>query len=309
MDVRVLGNVEVHTDSTVLTLERAPQRCVLATLALNAGRPVHVGQLVEHVWGDRPPARAADTIASYVRAVRRIIVQAGGHRDWLGSRRPGAYLLNIDPSLVDYHRFGQLVATARDRAQAGAHPQAVAGYQQALALRRGDALANVSGDWALRCRYGLEQEHLDVLCALYEQQLLMGSYTAVATSATHLITDVIPTDRMIILGMYALAHSGQHAHIRDFLTRASQRMWDTVEAKPSAEIETIARKLITRPDAALPLPSPLPTVDARDHDPGQPVADNPPAPAPPATATIVVMTASHNKQVYQAGGDQYIDGS
>jgi len=110
VDVCVLGTVEIRAAGRAFALPRGGERCVLATLAFSPGRRVHVDVLVGHVWGDEPPANAEQTIASYVRAVRRAVEQAGGRREWLRNHRPGAYQLDIAPDLVDYHRFQALVA-------------------------------------------------------------------------------------------------------------------------------------------------------------------------------------------------------
>jgi DNA-binding SARP family transcriptional activator len=319
MDLRVLGNVEIHTDARVVTLRRAPERCVLATLALSPGRSIHIDTLIEHVWGEHPPANAEVTIGTYVRAVRRTLELAGGQRGWLRNHRPSIYQLTIGSDQIDYHRFTALVATAREKHRAGQSSDAIRAYQQALQLRRAEALANVTGQWAQHRRYALEQEYLDALCALSEEQLAVGDPAAVASNAIHLITEVTPTDRMIILGIHGLARSGRHATIPDFLAQASQRMWEAAEARPSPQVHAVAQELIARPGADLSLPqtatatTPLAATnrvsEAFNHpDRSQPRADDDRGAHLPPGVTIT-MSATGNGQVYQAGGDQHITGS
>lgn len=291
MDIRVMGNVEIHDGSHPIPLPRAGERCVLASLALDPGRRIRVDSLIDRLWSDHPPGNAGQTIASYVRTVRKAIEDAGGKREWLRNYRPAAYQLDIDPSLVDYHRFSGLVRQARAQ-QRDRNPAAAVGYyQQALALRTGEALGNVTGDWAANRRYAIEQEHLETVCALYEQQLAVGDYTAVATHATELVMHVVPTDRLIVLALHGLARSGQHAAIRGLVSRATRRMWDTARARPSAQVVALARQLIADPAAPLPAP---------------PAGSHESAPPEPYRGGQVVMTAEHNQQVYQAAGDQYI---
>jgi DNA-binding SARP family transcriptional activator len=311
MDLRIMGNVEIHDGTRPIPLPRAGERCVLASLALGPGRRVHVDTLIDRLWGDEPPAGAGDTIASYVRTVRKTIEDAGGQREWLRNHRPGAYQLNIDPNLVDYHRFTALVHQARVRQRDGNQAEAIALYQRALALRTTDALNNVTGQWAADRRYAIEQEYLDTAYALYEQQLTIGDYTAVATHATQLVMDVVPTDRMIVFAIHGLARSGQHAAIPGFLARATARMWDTAQARPSPQVLAIARQLVANPGARL---SPPETVPADAQPPDQ--LDEPDredtggsSPQKPAGRGHITMTAEHNRQVYQAAGDQYIIGA
>jgi hypothetical protein len=72
--------------------------------------------------------------------------------------------------------------------------------------------------------------------------------------------------------------------IPEFLARGSQRMWDSVQVRPSPAVEALAKKLTTAPVATKP---PLEWED-------------------PKPAGRVVMNAYANGVVYQAAGDQHI---
>lgn len=318
MDIRLMGNVEIHDGTGPIPLPRSGERCVLASLALEPGRRIHVDTLIDRLWGEDPPTGGGDTIASYIRTVRRAIEDAGGQREWLRNYRPATYQLNISPSLVDYHRFTALVARARTMQHDGKPADAVTLYWQALQLRKAEALSSITGQWAANRRYAIEQEHLSAVCALYEQQLAIGEYTSVATHATHLVMDVVPTDRMIALAIHGLARSGQHAAIPSFLSRATQRMWDTAQARPGPKVLAIARRLIANPNAGLRLPQ---TALVGALSPDQPdeedtagagpanswsVDGGEPSAGEATRGSTITMTAEHNQQVYQAAGDQYI---
>lgn len=305
MDIRLMGNVEIHNGARPVPLSRAGERCVLASLALDVGHRVHVDTLIDRLWGDDPPTGAVDTIASYIRTVRKAIEAAGGRREWLLNRRPAAYELAIDPGLVDYHRFTALVRQARAKERDGAQADAVRLYQEALTLRTAAALSNLTGQWAENRRYAIEQHYLETLCARYAQQLAIGDYAAVATSGTHVVMEVVPTDRLIALTMYGLAGSGQHAAITGFLTRATKRMWDTAQARPGREIFATARQLVANPHAPLPRHTSLTDGPPDEHD-GDPGADPDSTAASSGGAGHIVMIAEHNQRVYQAAGDQYL---
>jgi DNA-binding SARP family transcriptional activator len=315
LNIRLFGDVEIQADNVIVTLDRAAERCVLATFALNPGRPVHTDTLVENVWGELQPAKAEQTVAHHVRGVRRAIEQAGGHRDWLRNRRPRSYELHIDVAAVDYHRFTALVRDAQASERNGTHHEAIVAYGRALELWRGEPLANIGSEWADRCRHAIRQEHLDALCALLVQQLKVGDYFAVAARVTQLITDVVPTDRLITLGMYGLAYGGHQAMIPSFVARATQRMWDAAQVRPSPAVDAVARKLTVEsraPDLFVaPRSSTLVEEElAQVIDPSRSEDTN------QATLTgaqngqtqtgRVIMTALYNENVYQAAGDQYI---
>jgi DNA-binding SARP family transcriptional activator len=280
MDLRLLGNVEIASAGSVFSLSRSAERCVLATLAFNAGRPVGIGTLIDNIWGDEPPAKADETVATHVRAVRRILSQAGGNRQMIRNHRPRAYELRVDPSWVDYHRFRAGIVSA---ARQGDNAEALVAYERALDLWRGEPLAGITGDWADGRRHALRTEHLDALCALLELRLKLGEYAIVATQARQLVHDYA-TERVLSLAMRGLAHAGYRALIPDLLAQARERMWQIAKVRLGPEIEALARRLATG---------------------GVPVTVEQPA----ATSTPVAgvhMTATHNGMVWQSAGDQII---
>lgn len=311
MEIRLFGNVEIHDGTRTVPLVRAGERCVLACLALEPSRRFRVESLAERLWGDELPGGAGDTVASYVRTVRKAIEGAGGQREWLRNHRPAAYQLNIDPDLIDYHRFVALVAQARIRQRDRNAAGAVALYQQALRLRQGEALAGLTGQWAENCRYAIEQEYHLAACAMYEQQLAIGDHAAVARHAARFVLENVPTDRMIALTLRGLARSGQRAAIPDFLRRATERMWEQAQARPSPQIPALARQLMagprtaeTLPGAAVLDPAPGRLGDGANQDVG--IAAHPPE---SAGGGRVGMSADHNQQVFQAARDQYVTGA
>lgn len=291
MWLRLLGDVEIESGSARFAPVRSGERCVLATLALEAARPVRIDTLVEHIWGDEePPAKAAETVATYIRSVRRLIERAGGERSWLPSRRPGSYVLLLDPEMIDYHRHRSLRAAAEASARHGDRSRALDGYERALALWRAAPLANVDGQWAERQRYAIRQEWLDTMCAALEIRLHLGQYATVAARAQQVAHDY-PTERVATLALYGLSRGAQQALIPAFMARVAERMWQVAEARPTADLLALAHRL-TAGSAAPAAPTP---------------AVRPPSGRPPSGG--VIMSASHNRQVWQSGGDQYITGS
>ncbi|HEX4701935.1 MAG TPA: tetratricopeptide repeat protein [Pseudonocardiaceae bacterium] len=242
MQIRLLGNVEIHGDAGIVPLKRSGERCVLATLALHARLPVTVGTLIDHLWLTTEQSdKSIDTVGTYVRNVRSAVKNAGGRPDSLRyDRNTRSYLLDIDPNCVDYHRFAALAATARqDR-----DPRAC---QEALSLWCGPALADVTGQWADNRRYTLESERLAAYDELLNHQLLAGRHAEVARTVAGLLDEVTPTDRLLLLGAKGLAGSGQHTAIRAMVARVTQRMHDTVGARPSGRVLDQIDQLITNP--------------------------------------------------------------
>src|SRR5262249_38321610 len=70
--IRLLGAVEVVTDSGQAVGVGPPQRCtVLAALAVDAGRSVPVAVLLDRVWGTAIPAKARRALQAHIVHLRR----------------------------------------------------------------------------------------------------------------------------------------------------------------------------------------------------------------------------------------------
>src|SRR2546426_7180516 len=67
---RLLGPLEVRLDGSPVVLRAGKHRALLAALLLRPNRVVPVTELVEHVWGDAPPARTRGTLQTYVMRLR-----------------------------------------------------------------------------------------------------------------------------------------------------------------------------------------------------------------------------------------------
>ena len=242
MDVQLLGNVEIRSESRVVRLSRSAERCVLATLAFNPGRAVRAATLADNIWLPATQSdKAIETVAGYVRKVRAAIKKIGGQPSWLRTDRGArAYVLDIEPLWVDYIRFTQLTGVGRESGK-------VAMLQEALTLWRGPALADVTGLWAESRRYAVETERLDVYDRVLTEQLRAGRGAEVARTVTALIDEVTPTERLLLLGARGMAASGHHTAIRSWIDRTTRRLRDATGADPSPDLLARLQRLVTGP--------------------------------------------------------------
>ncbi|MEV4139990.1 BTAD domain-containing putative transcriptional regulator [Dactylosporangium sp. NPDC049742] len=149
--IGLLGPVEVTVAGEPRDASTPMQRCLLAALALDAGRVVTVDTLVDRLWGQAPPAGARRTLHTYVWAARQALSGAGDPI----ARTAGGYVLRLEAEQIDVFRSRRLLsATGQNRA---------ATLQAAVDLWRGEPLTGVPGDWAARVRETLAQEHVDVV--------------------------------------------------------------------------------------------------------------------------------------------------
>ncbi|MFF8292557.1 BTAD domain-containing putative transcriptional regulator [Streptomyces sp. NPDC016309] len=138
MRISLLGPIQVHrADGSAVPVGGARLRALLTVLALRAGRTVPAGLLVDEVWGGAPPADATGALQALVGRLRRalgpdiVVSSAGGYR------------LGADPDDVDLHRFERLAAEGVRALETGDPAGAVTALDEALALWRGGALADL----------------------------------------------------------------------------------------------------------------------------------------------------------------------
>ena len=73
LEFRVLGPLQVEKEGRLLPLGGSKQRGLLALLLLDRNRVVSRDQLVDLLWGESPPASAANSIQIYVSKLRRLL--------------------------------------------------------------------------------------------------------------------------------------------------------------------------------------------------------------------------------------------
>src|SRR3954453_1229924 len=99
----VLGPLEVHRGSHLVSIGGPKQRTVLAALLLEPGRVVPAERIAEYIWGEELPERWQSTLQVYVYNLRRALRSQDGadaEDGVLKGRRPG-YLVDADPSTLD----------------------------------------------------------------------------------------------------------------------------------------------------------------------------------------------------------------
>src|SRR5258708_354035 len=157
MELGLLGPLLVRDGLSIHAVSSGKQRALLAALLLRAGWGVRAEQLIETLWGGRPPRSADVTLRNYVVRLRRSIGAVGARI----RTAPGGYVLEAADEEIDLRIFDRLRIRAEVALRAGDVESAGGMLDRALALWRGPALADIACD-AL---------HRDLSPALDEQRL------------------------------------------------------------------------------------------------------------------------------------------
>src|SRR5215469_586593 len=134
VQIGLLGPFEVRTDDGVLAeVPGARLRGLLIALALEPGHVVPKATLVDWIWGERPPAEAANALQRLVSRLRKVLPEG------LVEGQVHGYRLTVEPDAVDAVRFERLLSQAR----AGQGQERARVLREALALWRGAAMQDI----------------------------------------------------------------------------------------------------------------------------------------------------------------------
>lgn len=166
--VRCFGRFELERDGAPIAPEMFKRRkalTLLKILLVNAGRPAPIETLIEWLWPESDPRAGANRLYVVVHALRELIEPAGAAGDWSLVRTSGDnYVLDASGCWIDLVEFRAALDAGRRAESAGDAPLALAAYDAAAGLYRGDLLEDDPFDeWCLMEREHLRETYLSVL--------------------------------------------------------------------------------------------------------------------------------------------------
>jgi len=237
IEFRVLGDVAMNVDGQDVDAGHARQRCVLAALLVDANRVIPVPVLADRVWAGHPPRNARNALSGYVSRLRRLITSADARL----VRQPSGYLLTVEPSAVDLHRFRHLVALARS-ASDGSDSLAV--LTEALWLWRGDAFANLDTPWLNGVRDAIDAERLAAELDRNDLALDLGLHNGLLPELTaRAATDPLD-ERLAAQFMLALYRNGRQADALRHYDRLRMRLGEELGADPCPVVGQLHQRIL-----------------------------------------------------------------
>ncbi|MCZ7428803.1 BTAD domain-containing putative transcriptional regulator [Micromonospora sp. WMMA1949] len=246
--VTVLGPVRAWNGESEIDLGPARRRALFAMLAANANRPVTRTELIRALWGESAPSAAAGNIYTYVSGLRRSLGAAGG---LLRSGRAG-YTLRLEPGALDADRFETLCEAAGAQAAAGRPGQAVALLDEALALWRGEAYANVTGLFADLDRHRLTELRIGAAERRARLVLAGGGDDTLIADLTALVRDHPLHEPFHELLMRALHRAGRGTEALDVFHTARRVLVDELGVEPGPALRELQVQILAEPAPAAP---------------------------------------------------------
>jgi ABC-type transport system substrate-binding protein/DNA-binding SARP family transcriptional activator len=252
---RILGPLEVELDERVVSLGGRRERAILAILLLNSGEVVSVERLIDGLWGEARPSSAKHMVHEYVSRLRTALVEVAP----IATRPPG-YMLESAGEALDVRQFTQLTGAARAAAGAHHHANALGSYDQALALWRGDALADIALEGHAQIATArLDQERRLVGEERIDCALALGQHLQLIPELQHRADEAPLRERTRAQLMLALYRAGRQTEALERYRDGRALLVEHAGVEPGRELRDLERAILTH-DRALELEHPM-----RDH--------------------------------------------
>lgn len=250
MEYLLLGPLIVRRSGEVLPVQRGKQRAMLAALLLQANRIVTVDELAAALWDDDQPPSVQVTLQNYVKRLR----QALGDSDHsLISTQPHGYQIQAEPDEVDISRFRTLLTSAQSAARKGHWEASSELASDALALWRGDPLADVESDLLLRRDAPpLTEMRLQAQEHRIDAGLHLGHHAELIADLRQLTSGYPLRERFWVLLMLALYQSGRQADALAAYQHARHALIEQLGTEPGTELRSMQHLVLAGEDSAPP---------------------------------------------------------
>ncbi|CAG6399248.1 tetratricopeptide repeat protein [Streptomyces cocklensis] len=241
----VLGPVRAWRDDEPIATGAPQQRALLAVLLLRGGRTATASELLDALWGEKPPNTALAALRSYAFRLRKA----------LGSQtlvtESGGYAIQIPVEALDSTLVEQLAAEAEKVRQADP-AQARDLMVSALDLWEGEPLAGLSGPFAETQRVRLAEWHLSLIEVRLELDLEIGAHAEAVSELTAITAEHPLRERLRALLMLALYRSGRQAEALGVYADTRRLLADELGIDPSAELSELHQRILEADTALAP---------------------------------------------------------
>jgi DNA-binding SARP family transcriptional activator len=248
LEFRILGPLEVVSESGRIRLGGTKQRATLAILLLNANRVVSVDRLADELYAGAPPLTALKQVQRQVSELRKAL----GSSSVIETRSPG-YVIPLAPEQFDLSVFERLTADATT-AQAAGDPSRAAGLlTQALDLWRGAPLADLTYEsFAQAPIERLDEIRLAALEQRIDADLADGRHGELVAELEELVAENRVRERLRAQLMLALYRSGRQAEALAAYRQARETLQHGFGLEPSPALRELERRILAQ-DSSLEL--------------------------------------------------------
>ena len=247
MEFRILGPLEVSDGGVELALGGPRPRALLALLLLHPNEVVAGDRLIDELWGEQSPDRAAGALRVNVSRLRKALPEGV-----LRTRPPG-YVVRVEPEQLDLHRFERLVDEGRSLLARRLAADAAERLRDALSLWRGPALADFAYEAFAQAAIGrLDEIRLAAVELRIDADLVLGRHDELIGELEALVAEHPLRERLRTSLMTALYRSGRQAEALDTYKDSRRIFVEELGLEPSPALQELERAIL-RQDPALDL--------------------------------------------------------
>ncbi|MEW9533276.1 tetratricopeptide repeat protein [Microbispora sp. NPDC049125] len=257
--IGVLGPLVIRDGDRPVEIRSATRRDLLGLLALQPGQRVPRDELVDVLWGDRPPRTYAAMVQGHVAALRGLLQPERRRRPAASivTLERGGYMLETVPGALDLAEFDDLVRRARDTRATADRRAALDLSDQALRLWRGPVLA----DTGSRLRHhplsaALNQRRMAAALAFADSALVNGSFSIAADHLRRLAADEPLHEGLHARLILAMAGGGDQAGALRLFADLRRRLAEELGVEPGPELRAahlrVLRQELPVPGSAAP---------------------------------------------------------
>jgi DNA-binding SARP family transcriptional activator len=234
MDFRILGPLDVVGPNGPIGIDAGKVRALLELLLLHANEVIASDRLVDSLWGESPSESAEHAVEVYISRLRRALGQ-----DRIETHPPG-YRVRVEPGELDLHRFQALTADARAALEADDAARALRLLQDAEALWRGPALAELRSLEPSRHEViRLDELRLAATTARVDAMLATGRHAEVVPEVEPLVAQHPFQERLRAQHMLALYRSGRQVDALEAYQAARRVLAEDLGLEPGPALQQL----------------------------------------------------------------------
>jgi DNA-binding SARP family transcriptional activator len=244
MKFQLLGDFRILLDGQDVTPSAPKIVQILALLAIRSNEIVPIQALVDELWGERSPARAARTVHNYIYEARRspklhdvslpLITHANG------------YMIRAQHAEIDLNLFDELVAEGRRNLSSGCPREAREFLSRALDMWHGTALANVScGKFLASRAVRLEENRLRTLEMRIEADFQLDLHYELIGELKSLTADHPFHEGLHEKLMLALCYSGRRNEALNVYQTLRSRLVEDMGLEPNLRLQRTQQAVLS----------------------------------------------------------------
>jgi predicted ATPase/DNA-binding SARP family transcriptional activator len=249
----LLGPLEVRSGDALVDIRRGLPRTILTMLLLRRGETVSTDLLADTLWGDAQPINPANALQTQISYLRKSLAIHATTR--LILTRPGGYALDVERGAIDACRFEEavLAASQHDLGDVASVRAGLESLDEAIALWRGPALADVEGEeFAIGEAARLEELRLVAFELRNGLGLALGRHQGLIADLLSLVGEHPFREKLHEQLMLALYRSGRQTEALRAFTNARNALVDELGIEPGSGLRELERRILDQDPSLMP---------------------------------------------------------